>query len=70
MDILDKDTLVSFLTNADDPLCHDHKRTSQRRIPQMSIHKIIFISSLDYDARRYWTYDREGRSKSCKNLAQ
>jgi len=29
MDILDMDTLVSFLANADDPLCHDHKHTSQ-----------------------------------------
>lgn len=51
MDILDTDTLVSFLTSADEPLCHDHKRTSQFWIPQISKHFVIFNSSLEDDNR-------------------
>jgi hypothetical protein len=47
MDILDMDILLSFLTNADDSPCHDHKRISQSRIPQISKQQIIFNSSLD-----------------------
>ena len=47
MDILDTDILLSFLTNADDSPCHDHKRISQSPIPQISKHQVIFNSSLD-----------------------
>ena len=32
MDILDTDTLISFPTNVDDPLCHDHKHISKNWI--------------------------------------
>ena len=43
MHILDTDTSVWFLTNADDHFCHDHKHISQSRIPQLSKHNIIFL---------------------------
>ncbi|MDP9305305.1 MAG: hypothetical protein M3O68_03055 [Thermoproteota archaeon] len=37
------DSVILFPTNADDLLSRDHKYTSRPRIPQASVHNIIFL---------------------------
>jgi hypothetical protein len=43
MDILDTDTLVQFLTNADDPVYHDHKRRSQPWVGTLDFQSFILV---------------------------